>query len=53
MMIVVDAINFIVDIDRERDAIKTFVANATAKASRMIRLAHGVKNLKTEIELSN
>lgn len=42
VMVIVDTVNLVVDINRERHAIKAFIAHATTEASRMIRLAHGM-----------
>lgn len=45
MMIIVHAVNLVVDIDREWNAIKAFIAHATSEASRVIRFSHCVQNL--------
>lgn len=46
MMIIVDAINLVVNINREGNTIEAFIADTTAETSGVIRLAHRVKNLK-------
>lgn len=52
MVVVVDAINFIVNIDREGHSVEAFVAHATAEAAWVIRFAHCVQDLLIESKLA-
>lgn len=45
-MIIIDAVNLIINVNCEWNSVKTFITYAASEASRMIRLAHGMKNLK-------
>lgn len=45
-VIVVDAIDLVVHINCEWNAVEALVADTTAEASRMIRFSHRLKNLK-------
>lgn len=51
MVIIVNAIDFIVQIHSEWNAIEAIVANATAKASGMIGFSHGMQDLLISEEL--
>jgi len=50
-MIIIDTVDFVVDVDRERNSVQTFVAHAAAEASWMIRPAHRLQNLKNQHSL--
>lgn len=45
-MIIIDAVNLIINVDSERNAIQTFVAHTTPETTRMVRFAHGLQYLK-------
>lgn len=44
-MVVVDAVDLVVNVDSERDPVETFVADTAAEAARMVRFAHGLQDL--------
>lgn len=52
MVVVVDAINFVVNVDREGHSVEAFVAHATAEAAGVIRFAHRVQDLSNESQLA-
>lgn len=39
-MIIIDTVNFVVNVHRKWNSVQTLVADAASEASRMIRLAH-------------
>lgn len=45
-MVIVDAVDFIVNVNRERHAVEAFVAHATSEAARMIGFAHRLQYLR-------
>jgi len=45
-VIIVDAVDLIVDIDRERNTVQAFIAHATPEAARMIGFAHRLQYLR-------
>lgn len=47
-MVIVDAVDFVVDVYSEGHAVQTLVAHAAAEAARVVRLAHGLQDLRDE-----
>ena len=45
-MKVVDAIDLVVEVDGEGDAVQALVAHAAAEAAGVVRLAHGLQDLR-------
>ena len=47
-MVVVDAVNLVVDVHCKRDAVQTFVTDAAPEAAGMIGLAHCLQDLERD-----
>ena len=47
-MEVVDAVDLVVKVDCEGNSVQTFVADATAKAARVVVIPHRLKNLQSK-----
>lgn len=45
-MVVVDAVDLIVNVYCERDSVETLVADTATETTRVVRLAHRLKDLK-------
>lgn len=41
-MVIVDAVDLVVDVDGERDAVQALVAHAAPETTRMVGLPHGL-----------
>lgn len=50
---ILNAIDFIVHIDCERNSIETVIAHTATEAARMIRLPHRLENLQRNKEMFN
>lgn len=47
-MVIADAVNLIIHVNREWNAVETITASATAKAARVVRLSHCLQDLQSE-----
>jgi hypothetical protein len=47
-VVIVDAVDLIVDINRERNAVEALIAHATPEAARMIGFAHRLQYLRKD-----
>lgn len=47
-MVIINAIDFVIDVDRERNTVKALVADATSEAPWVIGFAHRLQYLRME-----
>ena len=52
-MKVVDAVDLVVEVDGEGHPVEAVVAHAAAEAARVVKVAHGLKNLKVTTFVSH
>ena len=53
LVVVFDAINLVININGKWDTIKTKITDYTAKAARVVRLAHSLKYLELRKIIAN